>query len=196
MSCHSCHTDGHTNGLVNDNFSDKSFGAAKQVLSLLGRKDTEPFAWNASSASLTDQIRKSIVNTMQGANPPKTEDVDAIAAFIESLGPPPSIDVVRGTSNPKSIQRGAAIFAQQNCARCHAPPVYTTPATYDVGLEDKQGNREFNPPSLIGVGQRGPYFHDNRAASLADVFHTYSHQLKHELSESDLSDLLAFLRSL
>ena len=67
---------------------------------------------------------------------------------------------------------------------------------YDVGLKDKQGNTEFNPPPLVGVGQRGPYFHDGSAATLRDVFETHGHQLKDDLSEQQLADLLAFLRSL
>ena len=58
-----------------------------------------------------------------------------------------------------------------------------------VNLSDKFGNDRFNPPSLLGVGQRGPYFHDNRAKKLADVFRTYGHQLDRELDEKELADL-------
>ena len=54
----------------------------------------------------------------------------------------------------------------------------------------------FNPPTLLGVGQRGPYFHDNRAASLEQVFLKHKHQLETDLSSGQLKDLLAFLRSL
>ena len=53
-----------------------------------------------------------------------------------------------------------------------------------------------NPPSLRGVGQRGPYFHDGRAATLEDVFGNFGHQLKGELTPKQQADLLAFLRSL
>src|SRR5581483_1844522 len=42
FSCHSCHSDGHSNGRLNDNLSDGSFGTPKRVLSLLGAKDTGP----------------------------------------------------------------------------------------------------------------------------------------------------------
>ena len=38
MSCHSCHTDGHANGQMNDNFSDRSFGAAEARAVALGRQ--------------------------------------------------------------------------------------------------------------------------------------------------------------
>jgi YVTN family beta-propeller protein len=196
MSCHSCHTDGHTNGLLNDNFSDASFGAPKRVLSLLGRADTEPFAWAGTAETLKSQIHKSLTNTMQGDEPPTEEQLTALTAYVESLAPPPPIDLMRGVQDPEAVERGRELFTSMQCVSCHKPPVYTTPDTYDVGIDDKQGNRKFNPPTLLGVGQRGPYFHDNRAASLEDVFLKHQHQLERDLSADELKDLLSFLRSL
>jgi cytochrome c peroxidase len=196
MSCQSCHTDGHTNGQLNDNFSDKTFGAPKRVLTLLGRRNTAPFAWNASSATLPEQIRKSLVNTMQHNNEPSDRVVEALAAYVESLESPPSIDVMRGTRDESAVNRGQQLFTSLQCVRCHAPPTYTTPKTYDVGLKDQQGNTQFNPPSLRGVGQRAPYFHDNSAANLEEVFKKHGHQLDRDLEDSELADLTAFLRSL
>lgn len=196
MSCNSCHVDGHTNGQRNDNFSDKSFGAPKQVLSLLGKRGTEPFAWNGGAPDLGRQIRNSIMVTMQSDKEPRDEQVAALVAFLETLPAPPSLDEARGTRDESSIARGKGLFESQGCARCHAPPVYTTPERYDVGLEDELGQREFNPPSLLGVGQRGPYLHDGRAPRLEDVFREHRHQLDEPLDETALQDLLAFLRSL
>ncbi len=196
MSCNSCHTDGHTNGLLNDNFSDASFGAPKRVMSLLGRAQTAPFAWNGSAKDLDTQIRNSISQTMQSDHDPKDGEVAAIAAYLETLQPPPSIDEARGQQNPDAIARGRELFTSLKCSNCHAPPTYTTPKTYQVNLSDKLGNDRFNPPTLLGVGQRGPYFHDGRAKALADVLRTFGHQLDHELEDQELADLLAFLRSL
>jgi len=196
MSCNSCHPDGHTNGMLNDNFSDASFGAPKRVLSLLGRAETAPFAWNGSAKDLYVQIRNSISQTMQSDQEPKDDDVEAIRAFLATLQPPPSIDRARGRQDEAAIARGKQQFTALKCITCHAPPFYTSPHTYQVNLSDKLGNDRFNPPSLLGVGQRGPYFHDNRAKELADVFRTFGHQLDQELESKELADLLAFLRSL
>ncbi|MEC8507764.1 MAG: hypothetical protein VXZ53_12360, partial [Planctomycetota bacterium] len=80
--------------------------------------------------------------------------------------------------------------------RCHQPPLYTSPDLYDVGFEDEEGNREFNPPSLRGVSQRGPYFHDNRAGSLEEVLEKFRHQVTKELTSQERRDLIHFLRSL
>ena len=63
------------------------------------------------------------------------------------------------------------------------------------GLRDEAGESHFNPPSLRGVSQGGPYFHDNRAATLEEVFTRHRHQLGGELSKPDLDALLAFLNS-
>ncbi|HUG67300.1 MAG TPA: cytochrome c peroxidase [Pirellulaceae bacterium] len=196
MSCHSCHTDGHTNGLLNDNFSDASFGAPKRVFSLLGRANTEPFAWAGTADTLQEQIHKSLTHTMQADDPPTEEQLAALAAYVETLAPPPSIDLMRGVQDPAAIDRGRELFGKLECVNCHQPPVYTTPDTYDVGIDDKLGKNKFNPPALLGVGQRGPYFHDNRAVSLADVLTKHKHQLARDLSATELKDLLAFLRSL
>lgn len=202
MTCHSCHTDGHTNGLLNDNFSDESFGAAKRVLTLLGVAQTGPFAWNGENKELAEQIHKSVRSTMRGRSDyetvegPSEKQSAQLIAYLETLQPPPPLDAVRGEQDDEAVARGAALFKTSGCVRCHRAPLYTTPRTYDVGLEDKLGNRKFNPPSLRGVSQRGPYFHDNRAATLADVIGKHRHQLRRELSESEQQDLLAFLRSL
>jgi YVTN family beta-propeller protein len=194
MSCNSCHVDGHTNGLLNDNLSDGSFGTPKRVLSLMGVKDTPPWAWNGGVSDLKDQVRKSLEVTMRGPKP-TDEQVQDLEAYLRTLPPPPPLRP-KTAANKDAVRRGKDVFAQQGCAGCHVPPAYTSPKTYDVGVADEGGNKTFNPPSLRGVGHGGPYFHDNRAASLEDVFAVQRHQLKKELNTEDLADLLSFLRSL
>src|SRR4029078_11970428 len=95
LSCHSCHTDGHANGQKNDNFSDRSFGAAKRVLSLLGVADTLPLAWNGQGPRLERQIHNSVQSTMQREDALAGEDVTALAAFLKSLALPPHLDELR-----------------------------------------------------------------------------------------------------
>ena len=196
MTCHSCHTDGHTNAQLNDNFSDASFGAPKSVLSLLGAHDTAPYAWNGRAPSLEAQITKSITVTMQKRQPPHQTQVAKLASFVNSLTLPPSIDEARRTADAGSIERGLRVFKTLQCNNCHIPPTYTSPETYDVGMTDQEGNHQFNPPSLRGVGQRRVFFHDNRAVSLRDVLVKLQHPQEQTLSPAELTDLLSFLRSL
>ena len=195
MSCHSCHTDGHTNGHTNDNLSDGSFGAPKRVLSLLGVADTGPWAWNGHVKTLEDQLASSITNTMQGSTP-SDEHVTALAAYLKTLPAPPVPTATEDHVTDGELQRGEAVFKSLNCQRCHAPPTYTSPNMYDVGLVDESGNKLFNPPSLRGVGRRTAFFHDGKARSLEDVVKKQKHQLKRDLSAKEQDALLHFLRSL
>ena len=194
LSCNSCHVDGHTNGLLNDNLSDGSFGTPKRVLTLLGVKDTAPWAWNGGVRELKDQVRTSLEVTMRG---PKAtdEEVQDLEAFLRTLPPPPPLQP-ETVANKEAIRRGKELFARLGCSDCHVPPVYTSAKTYDVGLSDERDNRQFNPPSLRGVGHGGPYFHDNRATTLEDVFVVHGHPVKKQLAKEELADLLSFLRSL
>lgn len=196
MTCNTCHSGGHTNGGLNDNFSDESFGAPKRVLSLLGAKDTAPYAWNGQTATIEDQIRKSNKMTMQGGEI-GDDEVAALAAYVRTLEPPPSVDRLRRTADQRLIARGKKLFGKLDCAACHSPPTYTSEDVYDVGIHDQEGNTHFNPPSLRGVGQRSPYFHNAAAKSLEAVFTEHRHQLDgRTLSDEELQALTAFLRSL
>jgi YVTN family beta-propeller protein len=190
MSCHSCHSDGHTNGLRSDTLGDGAYGAPKRVPTLLGVGDTAPWAWNGGIERLEEQVRKSIQTTMHGPRP-TTQQVEDLTAYLRTLTPPP-----RGTSTGDDVRRGETAFHARGCARCHAPPTYTTSRTYKVDLEDEMGTNEFNPPSLRGVSHSVAFFHDGRATSLEEVFTRYRHQVPADMPRSELNDLLAFLRTL
>jgi YVTN family beta-propeller protein len=195
FSCNSCHSDGHTAGLLNDNLTDGSLGTPKRILSLRGARDTAPYAWNGKMPDLETQVRQSVQSTMQGAKP-TDEQVRDLVAFVQTLPPPPSLARLRGEVDQAAVRLGQAVFQREGCASCHPPPTYTSAKTFDVGLSDEAGNTAFNPPSLRGVSQGGPYFHNNSAATLEEVFRRYRHQLKSESPKQDLEDLLAFLGSL
>jgi mono/diheme cytochrome c family protein len=143
---------------------------------------------------LKQQIVKSVQTTMRG-KPIGDEQADALVAFLQTLAPAPPASSA-AEFDAAAIERGRRFFESQDCQRCHAPPSYTTAAAYDVGLKDELDASRFNPPSLRGVGQRDRLFHDNRAASLPEVFSRFKHQLREAPSERDLADLVAFLRSL
>ena len=195
-SCHSCHSQGHTSGRLNDNFTDGSFGTPKRVLSLRGTGDTGPWAWSGQMATLEKQTSNSIRSTMHGVKNPPQELVDDLVAYLRSLPPAPGVRTARGESDPEIEKRGRKVFVREKCGSCHAPPTYTSPKAYDVGLVDEVGGKLFNPPSLRGVSQGGPYFHDGRAATLEDVFGKHRHELAKPLSAAELGDLVYYLRGL
>ena len=198
-SCHSCHTDGHTTGLVNDNFSDGTYGAPKRILSLLGASQTAPWAWNGSQTNLSDQVSKSIEITMQGQADATTRQqaAEAIAAYLDTLAPPPSVAALRGSLDAAAIDRGRAIFRSVGCQDCHQPDFYTARETYDIGSSDDDGVHAFNPPSLLGLSQRSSLLHDASAANVHEVFASTDHgALTESLDVQAVQDLVAFLGSL
>jgi YVTN family beta-propeller protein len=195
LSCHSCHSDGHSNGRLADTLGDGSYGTPKRVLSLLGVGETGPWAWNGSMDRLELQVRKSIESTMQGPKPTDAQ-VEELTAYLKTLSPArPRVDF-QDHPDRLAIGRGREVFATQGCSRCHTPPLYTSSKTFDVGVSDEKGLKQFNPPALRGVSQGGPYFHDGRAATLEEVFTSHQHQLERQLVKRELNDLLEFLNSL
>ena len=197
MSCHSCHTDGHTCGLKSDTLGDGSYGAAKQIPSLLGVGATGPWTWTGSKERLEDQVRTSIQTTMHGPKPvPTSEQVEALTAYLRSLRPlsPALADGERALDLASS--RGRKVFQARKCDACHTPPVYTSPERFDVGLTDEVGNCQFNPPSLRGVSRREPLLHDGRAGTLEDLFQHDRHPRDSALTAEEIHDLVAYLRTL
>lgn len=195
-SCHSCHVDGHTNGQLADTFGDGAAGAPKRILSLLGGRDNNPWAWNGSMRSLHDQVLKSGMTTMRGDGFSAREANDLVA-YLHTLEPPPPFRPPIDELDRKLIDQGNAIFHKHGCSDCHIPPLtYTADTVFDVGLSDEHGTKKFNPPSLIGVGYRRSLFHDGRAKDLPSIFVEYGHQLNEDISESKLSALVRFLESL
>ncbi len=197
MSCHSCHTDGHTCGLKSDTLGDGSYGAAKQIPSLLGVGATGPWTWTGSKERLEDQVRASIQTTMHGTKPvPTAEQVEALTAYLRSLRPlSPALANGERALDASSV-RGREIFRSRKCDVCHTPPEYTSPQRFDVGLSDEVGNRQFNPPSLRGVSRREPLLHDGRAGTLECLFQRDRHPRESVLTEQEIRDLVAFLRTL
>ncbi len=196
-SCHSCHTDGHTNGMRADTFGDEDRGAPKQVISLRGVSDSGPWAWNGSKKILEDQIRTSLIISMQTQLPEEQLPIDSLAAYMRTLPPAPSMSEARGAMMSKDEStRLRKTFETAGCVQCHSGETLTSDVVVDVGLHDEMGETAFNPPSLRGVSQRSRFFHDGRASSLDDVLRSSHHDRGNPLKEPEIRDLKQLLESL
>jgi DNA-binding beta-propeller fold protein YncE/mono/diheme cytochrome c family protein len=197
MSCHSCHTDGHTNGLNADTLGDNTYGTPKRTLTLLDTRMTDPWGWNGGMRYLHDQVEHSLRTTMH--DPAVTpEQVGDLTTFLHNLpAPPPAEPVGTDPADRDRVERGRRVFTNRGCVRCHIPPLtYSSHDTHDVGLSDEKGLRKFNPPSLRGVGHSYRFLHDGRAATLEELFTEIQHPYGEEIEPGDLADLVRFLRSL
>ncbi len=192
MSCNSCHTDGHTNHRLSDTLGDGAYGAPKRVLSLLGVRDTGPWAWNGRIRKLEEQVVKSVETTLRGRDLTPQEVAD-LTTYLRTLDLPTRREV--GSEDAGLVARGREAFSTYTCERCHAEPLFTTPGVHDVGLTDERGNTHFNPPSLRGVRTRRRLLHDGSAGSLEEVLRVHpGHGIV--VPDADLPALIAFLRTL
>ena len=121
--------------------------------------------------------------------PPKaglSADLDALAAYVSSLGHatvPRSPFRQSDGSTTAEADLGRDLFVSEGCGSCHSGPDFTgstTPAAtlFDVGtMRTTSGQRLGGPldgidtPTLLGLWNTAPYFHDGSAQTLEDVFH-------------------------
>ena len=189
ISCASCHPGGHTVGLRFDTLGDGSYGRPKDTPSLLGVGQTAPYSWLGRFETLEDQVEKSLRTSLHGPNP-SAKVAAEIAAYLRTLPPPPSSPIVEDSD----ADRGAIVFDSRGCIDCHAPPTFTSPKLRNPWPSAK--DEHYSPPSLRGVARTAPYFHDARAASLAEALERHHPGQDGPPPATELADLIAYLKSL
>ncbi len=131
---------------------------------------------------------------------------------LPSPKPRPNIDF-----DPAAAARGKALFdGQGNCASCHTPPLWTEPGwnlhtPAEVGVDAFQADRApdnvYKTMNLAGIFVRerglfmdpantGRFYHDGRFKTLTDVVKHYNVPKSLGLSESQISDIVEYLKSL
>jgi cytochrome c peroxidase len=199
FSCHTCHVDGHTCGLNFDTLNDDSYGNPKVTPTLRRVTHTGPWTWHGWQTDLGAGVKKSYTETMFGPKP-SADEVKAVVAFLDTLDHPPNPNRPGGKLS-EAAGRGEKLFAgKARCARCHDGPDYTAKRNYDVKLEpDGSPYDLWNPPTLRGLWERGPYLHDGRGKTLDELLRTHHSPEKlggEKLNDEERVDLLAFLNSL
>jgi cytochrome c peroxidase len=200
FSCHTCHVDGHTCGLNFDTLNDDSYGNPKLTPTLRGVTRTGPWTWHGWQKDLAAAVRKSYTETMFGPEP-TGEQLRAVVAYLATLEHPPNPHRGPGGQLSEPARRGQALFeGKAKCARCHPSPEYTSEHLHDVKLEpDGSPYERWNPPSLRGLWERGPYLHDGRSATLDDLLqgpHAPEKVGGTVLTPAERRDLIAFLEAL
>jgi DNA-binding beta-propeller fold protein YncE len=201
-SCHSCHYEGGINSERMDTFNDGTAFTFKTVLPLYAIEQTAPWTWHGWQKDLTDAMRKSITSTMLGKEPTE-QDVTDLLSYLKTLQPPPNPYRQRDGSLSPAAKRGQTVFrsSQAGCASCHKGPHFTDGQIHDLGLgEEKDKYRGFNTPTLSGVYRKVRLMHHGRAKTLQQVLSKY-HAPEDvggsgQLSEQQLADLIAYLKSL
>ncbi len=221
ISCNTCHIEGEHDGrtwLIQFTGPPVPTEATptlkRNTTSLLGMVETYPLRWSAEWDESADSefsvrfeqfgtglIHEGEMNPTLGApNQGRSYDLDALAAYIDSLEVPSR----KHTLTPAEA-RGKAIFEspRTKCAECHPSSLYTDHKVHDVGTADGPGEwfgPQIDTPTLRFVYDSGPYLHDGSASTLYDVLTTANPEDKHgvtsHLTERELQDLVAFMLAL
>ncbi len=197
QSCATCHPGARMDALNWDLLND-GLGNPKNTKSMLLTHATPPSMVTGVRPNAEAAVRAGIRHILFSVRP-ETE-AEAIDAYLKSLTPVPSPYLVQGRLSD-SAGRGQAVFKKANCAMCHPAPLYTDQKQHAVGTgRGREENVAFDTPTLIEAWRNAPYLHDGRSATLKEVLTLYNTSDKHghttDLSDQDINDLTAFLRSL
>ncbi|GAB2195868.1 Ig-like domain-containing protein [Sessilibacter sp. MAH4] len=210
LSCATCHLDGDQDGRAWD-FTGRNEGVRNNI-TLNGRMGARFgfMHWSGNFDEVHDfeiDIRERFVgrglmtdeqyeatgadNPMISSKAGVSSDLDALAAYVESLGKDslarsPYRDPVTGQMTEQAL-RGREVFESAGCVQCHSP-IANGDGFFDVGaFTDGQihnigttrsysGSRlgeelpGIKTPSLLGVFKSAPYLHDGSAPDLESVF--------------------------
>ena len=221
ISCASCHPDGDADGRT----WQKPEGL-RNTPTFFGMAWTHPLLWSASRNEVQDwelAIRGPLMGgrgLMSGEPEPvlgppnqgRSADLDALAAYANSLRFTISPHAAGGLS--VAAQRGRDLFFSTGtgCGRCHPAPFYTDSiprppdqiVRHNVGTGGDDPSENAGPvydtPTLLGIYRTAPYLHHGKAQTLHDVLTVYNRKDKHgttsHLTEQQISDLVEFLQYL
>ena len=114
----------------------------------------------------------------------------------------------KGSFDEEAAERGKELFVgQAKCATCHAPPLFTEPGwnmhtPEEIGVDDFQASRapdnRYRTTPLKGLWTHttGGFYHDGRFATLDAVVQHYNSFFGLGLSDSQVHDLVEYLKSL
>ena len=220
MSCASCHLDGGHDGRIWD-FTNLGEGFRNTIdLKGKGKKGHGRSHWSSNFDEIHDfenQIRNFSLgtglmtngefnytqNTLGHPKKGKSKDLDALAAYVESLD---YIDKSPYTDNGQltpQAEQGKIVFNNLLCMRCHGGSDFTDSPTntlHDIGtLKATSGKRlgedliGIDTPTLRGLWLTAPYLHDGSATTIQEAIEAHTNINLPTISVDDMDDLMAYL---
>lgn len=213
FSCHSCHPDGHIDGLTYDIEPDGIGISPVDNRTLRGILDTAPFKWEGTNPSLQRQCGPRLAVFFTRIQPFTPEELSALDNYICTIPRPPNRYRPLGAELTEAQRRGKAMFERtmtndgrviakaNRCATCHPPPLYTDRQRHDIGTKlqyDRES--EFDTPHLNNIYDSAPYLHNGIAETLEEIWTRFNPDDKHgvtnDMTKDQLNDLVEYLKTL
>ncbi len=213
FSCHSCHPDGHVDGLTYDIEPDGVGVSPVDNRTLRGILDTAPFKWEGTNPSLQRQCGPRLSVFFTRIQPFTPEQLTALDRYIASIPRPPNRYRPLGAELTEAQRNGKKVFERTmsndgkvipkngRCITCHPGPLFTSRDVHDVGTKmiyDREG--EFDVPHLNNIYDSAPYLHNGIAPTLEEIWTTYNpndeHGVTNDMTKDQLNDLIEYLKTL
>jgi YVTN family beta-propeller protein len=212
FSCHTCHPDGHVNGLTYDIEPDGIGIGPVDNRTLRGIFDTNPFKWEGTNPSLQRQCGARLAVFFTRIQPFTEQELEALTAYICTIPRPPNRHRPLGAPLSDAQRRGKAVFERtvtndgraipkdNRCVSCHFPPMFTDRQIHDVGNEfDYDLDSVFDTPHLSNIYDSAPYLHNGIANTLEEIWTLYNpedeHGITNDLTKDQLNDLIEYLKT-
>jgi len=213
FSCHTCHPDGHVDGITFDIEPDGIGVNPVDNRTLRGILDTAPFKWEGTNPSLQRQCGPRLAVFFTRLQPFSPEELSDLEAYIQTIPRPLNRYHPVGSKYTPAQRRGKAIFertmtngghaipVEKRCVTCHPSPLYTDHSVHDIGTKhslDRGG--AFDTPHLNNIYDSAPYLHNGMARTLEEIwtrFNPYDqHGATNDLTKDQLNSLIEFLKTL
>jgi YVTN family beta-propeller protein len=213
FSCHSCHPDGHVDGITYDIEPDGIGISPVDNRTLRGILDTAPFKWEGTNPSLQRQCGPRLAVFFTRIDPFTPEELSALDNYICTIPRPPNRYRPVGAELTPAQRRGKLVFERtmandgriipvdNRCITCHPPPYYTDRSRRDIGTKmmlDREA--AFDVPHLNNIYDSAPYLHNGIAETLEEIwtrFNPYDqHGVTNDMTKDQLNDLIEYLKTL
>jgi YVTN family beta-propeller protein len=213
FSCHTCHPDGHIDGLTYNTEPGGIGVGPVDNRTLRGILDTAPFKWEGTNPSLSRQCGPRLAVFFTRIQPFSPQELSALDYYVCTIPRPPNRYRPLGAPLTDTQRRGKAVFQravtndgreiskERRCITCHFPPYYTDRERHDVGTKmwlDRVSS--YDVPHLNNIYDSAPYLHNGIADTLEEIWTKYNpndqHGVTNDLTKDQLNDLIEFLKTL
>ncbi|MDR3718348.1 MAG: multiheme c-type cytochrome [Bryobacteraceae bacterium] len=213
FACHSCHPDGHVDGLTYDVESIGIGISPVDNRTLRGILDTAPFKWAGTNPTLSRQCGPRLSVFFTRLLPFTAEDLKALDHYVTTIQRPPNRYRALWAPLTAAQRRGKEVFERTRttdgreipedgrCITCHPAPYYTDRQLHDVGTKQSFDKEDkLDVPHLKNIYDSAPYLHNGMAHTLEEIWTVYNpydkHGVTNDLTKDQLNDLIEYLKTL